>query len=116
MYRKFQHQRKEATLLYQQSASQHELSIIRKTLSKSPSYEHFRDVYEDFAINHYQLELQTALIESYTEGYTNASKVHTDSIFKEYQTLADKLIKNKQKNKKQIEQIKQHKTKQKTHQ
>lgn len=114
MYQKYQHYRSEATLLYQHATSRHELSTIKAALSKTPSYEYFGDVYEDFAINHYQLELQKALLEAYTEGYTSSSKLNTDDLFNCYNVLATKLIRHKQNNRRRVDEVRNPKTK--THQ
>lgn len=114
MYQKYQQYRSEATLLYQHATSRHELATIKQALSKTPSYEDFGEVYEDFAINHYQLELQKALLEAYTEGYTSSRKLNTDELFNSYNVLATKLIRHKQNNRRRVDEVKNPKTK--THQ
>lgn len=76
---------------YKKTCTISDSEILQKTLSIIPSYKFFSILYENAAVNHYQLNLQLELVNAYTLGYTSCGCCNYNSIFELYTYLNNKL-------------------------
>lgn len=77
---------------YENVGLKNEPNIINNSLYTNPTYNCFKDFYDDSIDNSYQLDLQIQFISFYNIGYTAVGKIDFYKIFKEYENTYNEII------------------------